>query len=282
MATTLGISAKPPPERIREDPAADAGLEVEADDRDRFRDRPGVGDEFVVGGVPQGPEAEEAGVVARTFGGGRLRSEPAAWGRRGRRFGRGAVRALHLFGGESEDRFEEAEAGFADGELRGVDANREAADAGRDVVAAEGALATFVEPPLRRESQRMGGDGEAAAEVVRKSESSIVHFEVGRFADCGAAPLEPVRGGFDHFVDRDGGGAEEVVGAGGVPDPGGGAFGPGDPGFAAEGLAEASGERADGEFFEAGDVEREGGRLGVGQGLDGRGAQASPCQMTLT
>ena len=49
-----------------------------------------------------------------------------------------------------------------DGELRRVHAHRDPTGAGRQVVARERPLASLIQPALRRERERMGGNDEAA------------------------------------------------------------------------------------------------------------------------
>jgi hypothetical protein len=55
-----------------------------------------------------------------------------------------AIGTIHFFSGDFQDGFEEADARFADGELRSVNADGQSADARGDVVASEGTLAAFV------------------------------------------------------------------------------------------------------------------------------------------
>ena len=100
---------------------------------------------------------------------------------------------------------------------------------------------------------------------------AILDFEVSGFVEGGAADAKPMGGGLDHVVERDSGRAEELVGAGGVPDPGVGAFAAGDAWRTAEGFTELMGQAADGDPLKAGDIE--GGRRsgGVGEALEGTG-----------
>ena len=112
------------------------------------------------------------------------------------------VGAIHFFGGERENRVEQADLWIVNRELRGVDADGEAAGAGGDVVAREGALAAFVELARRGEGERMGGDHGAGLErgergsmaLVRSLELAIAHLEVRRLVPSFAAALDPVGG----------------------------------------------------------------------------------------
>lgn len=134
-----------PPEGIGQKASADGGLEVEADDGDDLGDGSGVGDQFVDGGIAQGGEAEEDGVVAE--GGGEFGFTD---GLGSGSAGSGDLEdAARFGGGEFEDRAEEA--AIADGELGGVDGDGDASRAGGGVVTGEGALAAFVHFAVRGE-----------------------------------------------------------------------------------------------------------------------------------
>src|SRR5204862_3120745 len=79
-----------------------------------------------------------------------------------------------LFHGDAQHRF--VEAGFTDGELRGVHADGETTAAGVEVVARKAALAALVELAARIECKRMGGDDDAATEQIE-------HVLTGRLLD---------------------------------------------------------------------------------------------------
>jgi hypothetical protein len=74
------------------------------------------------------------------------------------------VSAVHLLAREREYRLEETYAGVANGELRGVHADRESARARRGVIAREGALMAVIESACVVERERVGRDDEAARE----------------------------------------------------------------------------------------------------------------------
>src|SRR5882724_11111820 len=146
------------PEFVREDAAADGGLEIKADDGNNLCDGATVGEEDGVGCLRERGEAEEAGVVAKIgeecgFANGlrRVATDSADTDERNDAV---AVGAVHFFSSECEGGFEEAELRIANGELRGVNADGEAASAGGDVVARECALAAFVEATICVEGER--------------------------------------------------------------------------------------------------------------------------------
>ena len=160
------------PEVIRENTAADGGLEIEADDGKNLGDGATMREENGVCGVRKRGEAEETGVVAkvseeRGFANGlwRVATDSADADQRNRAV---AVGAVHFFSGECQDGFEEADLRIANGELRGVNADGEAAGAGGDVVARECALAAFVEATVCVEGERMGGDDGALGEELEE------------------------------------------------------------------------------------------------------------------
>ena len=142
-----------PPEGVRERPAADGRLQVEADDRQALGDPRAVREEVVVAGVGERGEAEQAGVVAEAREQVRLGAAPARVWPQTPRDAHERCRAAARPRGPSPRRRARAPArssptSGADRELRGVDADRQAAGAGGDVVARQRALAALVE--LRR------------------------------------------------------------------------------------------------------------------------------------
>jgi hypothetical protein len=78
---------------------------------------------------------------------------------------------IHLFSGDFQDGFEEADTRLADGELRCVNADGQSARARRNVVASEGALAAFVQAATGIKRERMRWDDRAAGEESVKIES---------------------------------------------------------------------------------------------------------------
>ena len=160
------------PEGVGQDAAADGGLEVEADDGEDLADGAEVVDHLIDGGVLEGGEGEEGGVVAE---GGGERGFAEGLGRGAADAGdEDGVRGAGLFGGELEDGLEEVVLGVADGELGGVDGDGEAAGAGVDVVAREGALAGLVELAVRGEAEGVGGDDEALVETIAPAHMRIL------------------------------------------------------------------------------------------------------------
>jgi hypothetical protein len=69
-------------------------------------------------------------------------------------------------GGEPQHRL--VEAVIADGELGGVDPDRQAAGPGIEIIAGECLLAALVEPPVVVEGEGMGGDHRAVAQPGQK------------------------------------------------------------------------------------------------------------------
>ena len=114
-------------------------------------------DELVVVGIGERGEAQQARVVTELDGGlglgYRLARRPADPGHEHA----GAPRASRgRFGGELEHRTIEADAGVADGELRRVNADGQAARVRGEVVTGEGALAALVELSARRRGRADG------------------------------------------------------------------------------------------------------------------------------
>ena len=137
------------PEGVRQRPAADRGLQVEADERDAGADRRAVRDERGIVRVGQRGEAEQPGVVAEAHQQIRFATGLSRVVRRRRRSGSAVRRAAR-----PRDPFPRARApapartgrrGIADRELRRVHADREAAGAGGGVVAGQRPLAALVE-----------------------------------------------------------------------------------------------------------------------------------------
>src|SRR6476620_8150044 len=140
------------PEFIGEFDAADGGLQVEAKNVDDAGNRPAVIEERAdrcaakCGEVDQ---AEGIAEVASLFGFAHgLPGVAADAGDADERVGAIGVGAVHFFGGDFEHRSEQTDRRIVDGELRGVDADGEAACAGSDVVTRESALAAFSELAL--------------------------------------------------------------------------------------------------------------------------------------
>jgi len=272
------------PEFVRQRAAADAGLKVESDDRHDFRHGAAVFEHLFDGAAAIGAQADQPGVVAafdrelrfieRLFG---LAADSGDF----EDFAPGAQTPfVDESGGFAEHRFEEPDLRVADFELGGVDADRDAARARVDIIAAEGALVARRKTTLRVERQRLGGDDRAAPHLgedggvdignaFRHSrhllEFAVVDFEMGRFAERGTARLEPFGLPADHPVERDGGIAEgsghlrrviEIAAARSGP-------GPGVADLFSHIFAELFGDRAERGGFGAGDVEHR--RRGVGE-----------------
>ena len=136
------------PEFEGENAAADGRLQVETNNRQNLRDGARVSEKFCVACIFEGGEAQKACVVTKIskdagFAKGLRRvSADSTHTQEGNRTA--AIGTIHFFSGDFQDGFEEADARFADGELRGVNADGQSADARGDVVASEGTLAAFV------------------------------------------------------------------------------------------------------------------------------------------
>ena len=163
MATDVLDRGEPPPERHRQHEPADRGLQVEADQWDFARDAFGVRDQLVLAGARHGGEREQPGVIAeaarRLCLAHRLRGAPGEPGDHDRRRGRPLGGAAHR-----QLQHRPVEPGVADRELGGVDADREPAGAGVEVVAGQRALAAGVELALGIERERMRRDHDAPAQ----------------------------------------------------------------------------------------------------------------------
>jgi len=144
--------------------AAHGRLQVEADQRDFGGHRFAMRDDGIHAGILHGGEAEQPGVIAQLHRGlrflHRLRglacqsADHDEW-----TVGPG-FRVFHRGG---EHGFVQAD--LADGELRGMHADRQTARTGIDIIAAERALALAVELAVSIQRQRMRGDRHALAQI---------------------------------------------------------------------------------------------------------------------
>ena len=166
MATTLSIAANRRPERGVEIAASHRRLEIEPDERDLGGGGFAMGDQRVGICRAHRAEAEQSGVVAETgcelrlgdrLSGGAAKARDHHY--RARRPIRGCARRGFQHG--------LVEADVADGELRGVDADREPAAAGIEVIAAEGALPARIEPASGVQCQRVRRNDAALAQQVQ-------------------------------------------------------------------------------------------------------------------
>ena len=151
-----------PEPRAERDPA-DAGLQIEADERNLVGHLAAMRDQSIVALALECGEAHEPGVITQPYGRARfahgLRRAPAHPGDHDQRALR--PRAAVLDGGLEHGL---VQAGFADRELGGVHAHRQPAGPGIDVVAGERALAAPVEAPRCVQSEGMRGYHRAFAE----------------------------------------------------------------------------------------------------------------------
>jgi hypothetical protein len=160
-------------------------LQVEADERDFARDRLRMGDQVVLARALERREGKQPRVIAEPACNlrfpHRLRGESGQSCDHQRSPARPFGGAAH---GEVEHRLEQA--GLADGELRGVDADREPARAGIEIVARERALAAAIELAITIERERMRRDHHALAQCGKHLRVPILparHHEL-RCPDC--------------------------------------------------------------------------------------------------
>ena len=148
IATTFSIAAKRRQNDDRQHDAADGGLQVEADQRNFPRHGLRMRDQFVLARALHGGEREQAGVIAEVARELRLLDRLLGAAdhagdhddRAARPFGRGARGKLQ---------HRPVKPGLADRELRGVDADREPAGAGVEIVAGQRPLPPRIELALR-------------------------------------------------------------------------------------------------------------------------------------
>ena len=162
MATTFSIAAK----RRQNDgqhQAAHGGLQVEPDERHFARERLRVRDQLVLARALERGERQEPRVIAEPARDLRLAHRLRRAAGKPRNHDRSGARPVgggaH---GELEHRLEQAS--LADGELGGVDADRQPTGAGVEIVARERALASRVEPAIGVEGERMRRDHHALAQ----------------------------------------------------------------------------------------------------------------------
>ena len=185
-----------PPERVRQQPAAHRGLEVEADERDDLGDGAAVGDERVVVRVGQRGQAEQPGVVAEArsvrlaTGPGRVRPQTPAM--RIERLAALRVGAVHLLGGQRQHRLEQADR--ADRGSRTASCARRPRGRRRRPRRSSGSAPAGAarRASVRVERQRMRGDDAAGAGSQRgRTAGSALHqnrpvprLEVRRLAEA--------------------------------------------------------------------------------------------------
>src|SRR5207244_12644210 len=132
---------------VGEAAAADGRLQIETNDRQNLRHGAGVGEKLCVAGILQSGEAQKARVVTKI-------SEDAGFANSLRRVSAdstdaqernrtAAISTIHLFSGDFQDGFEEADTRLADGELRCVNTDGWSARARRNVLANEVPLESY-------------------------------------------------------------------------------------------------------------------------------------------
>ena len=156
---------KTPPERYRQHDAADGRLQIKSDQRNFPRDRFRVRDQVIFARAFHGGERQKPGVIADAardlrFLDGLCRAPGKAGDHD--RLGLAPVR------GRAHREFQHRliESDIADRELRGVDADRQAAGAGVEIVARQRALAPRIELALGVKRERMRWNDNAATQRV--------------------------------------------------------------------------------------------------------------------
>ncbi len=129
---------EPPPERVRQRPAAHRRLKVETDQRYHLSHAPAVRDKPVVIGVFHRRQAEQAGMIAQVADEHRLAhgllrapADPGDFHE-----GPGVRGPAHLFGSQLQHRLKQPDLRVPNPELGRVHTDREAARTGGDVIAA--------------------------------------------------------------------------------------------------------------------------------------------------
>lgn len=110
---------------------------------------------------------------------------------------------LNLSGGDFKHRPEQANLRITNGKLRRMHAHRQPSRARRDVVTEQRALTAFVEPALRIERERAGGNGQALPiRVLNRSIAAIAHLEMGRTIQVSPILFHPVSRPAQHRFQR--------------------------------------------------------------------------------
>ena len=150
---------KAAPERPIQDAAAHGGLQVEPDERDDLRHTPAVIEHALIIGLAQGGETQKRGMIPERccqlcFPQRLVRgtADPSN--------GDGTIPAIaapvpHRPVCQSQHGLEKADTGVADRELRGVDADGDAAGPGVAVITRKGHLAPLIESPCFGQRERM-------------------------------------------------------------------------------------------------------------------------------
>jgi hypothetical protein len=185
------------PEGHRQRDAAHRRLQVEADQRHHCGHRRAVRHQFVDRGALHRRQRQHAGVVSMLqrelrLGDGLRR----AAGQAGDQDHRALRLVAHRLRGQFQHRA--VEAGFADRELRGVHAHRQAAGAGGEVVACQRTLAPRIEPARRVQRQRVRRNHGAAPQqrehLIRQVGPVSGHQgnSLGQSASAAGWPAGPV------------------------------------------------------------------------------------------
>ena len=164
------------PEFARQLDPAHRRLQVEADQRHFLGDRGAMLDQLVLARTLQRRQRQQHGVITERARRSRFLDRLRRLADRARDHDQRPVGPVaRRTDGEFEDR--PIEPDLADGELRGMDAHRESAGTGVEVVAAQGALRRPVEVPVGVERQRVRGDDGALPQQGQDRRRKIAPVE---------------------------------------------------------------------------------------------------------
>ena len=165
MANHVVDLGETPPEGGRERDAADRGLQVEADQRHLLRHPAAMVQDRVLVLPAERGEAQKHRVIAQRAGDCRFLHRLRGPSDGACNSDQGPARPrIHGVRREREDGFEQPR--VADGELGGVDTDRDTTRAGVDVIPRERPLAPPIEIPTPRQRERVRGDDRAAVQDV--------------------------------------------------------------------------------------------------------------------
>ncbi len=153
-----------PPERVRQNPPAHGGLQVEPHKGDDLAHGVAMADQFWLTGVLHGRQAQQPGVKSQSGRllrlADRLIRPSADPGDSHQRLLTPSVQPVHLIRRQLQKRPEQTDLRVADGELRGVHSHGDPASSRIGIVAPERPLAALVQlsAGIQRQGRRRNGD----------------------------------------------------------------------------------------------------------------------------
>ena len=167
------------PEGIGQHLPAHRRLQIEADDGDHFGDAAAVVQKLGGGGLRQGAQAEQPGVVAERQGQFRFTHGLMRIAHNARHLDEGTRRVpqmpINRCRGQRQHRFEQTKLGLMKFKLGRMHAHGDAARAGRAVVAGEGALPPLVQLEVGCEGERMGRNHLPILQVLSQFMQGLRH-----------------------------------------------------------------------------------------------------------